>query len=68
MDHRLEAAEIHISHLTRTVDELSEQVAWQADQIGRLNKRFQFLLDRVSKHDSGDSGYIALSEQRPPHW
>ncbi len=68
MSDRAESAEIHISHLTRTVEELSDQVARQADQIDRLNKRFQGLLDRLSKQDSGEDSEVPLLEQRPPHW
>jgi SlyX protein len=68
MNTRLEDAEIHITHLTRTVDELSDQVARQAGQIDRLNARFQALLDRLSKQDSGEGSDIPLLDQRPPHW
>jgi SlyX protein len=68
VDTRLEDAEIHIMHLTRTVDELSDQVARQADQIDRLNARFQALLDRLAKQDSGEGSDVPLLEQRPPHW
>jgi SlyX protein len=68
MDQRLEAAEIHISHLTRTIEELSDQVARQANQIDRLNSRFQAMLDRMSKQDVGDDSGVPLLDQRPPHW
>jgi SlyX protein len=68
MENRVETAEIHISHLTRTIEELSDQVARQADQIDRLNTRFQLLLDRLSKQDSGEDSDVPLLEQRPPHW
>jgi SlyX protein len=68
MDARLEAAEIHISHLTRTIEELSDQVALQAKQIDRLNARFQALIDRLSKQDSSEDSQIPLLDQRPPHW
>lgn len=68
METRVEAAEVHISHLTRTVEELSDQVARQAYEIDRLNKRFQMLLDRMSKQDVGEDSDVPLLEQRPPHW
>lgn len=68
MDKRLETAEIHISHLTRTIEDLSDQVARQANQIDRLNGRFQALLDRMSKQDVGDDSAVPLLDQRPPHW
>lgn len=68
MSERIDDAEIHISHLTRTIDELSDQVAWQGNQIDRLDKRFQALLDRLSKQDIGDDSDVSLLEQRPPHY
>lgn len=68
MEDRVEAAEIHIAHLNRTVEELSDLVARQADQIDRLNGRFQALLDRLSKQDSGEESDVPLLDQRPPHW
>ena len=68
MDARIEAAEIHIAHLTRTLDELSDQVARQGDQMDRLNARVQVLIDRLSKHDAGGDSEVPLLEQRPPHW
>jgi SlyX protein len=68
MTDRLEAAEIHITHLTRTLDELSDQVAQQATQIDRLTARFDALLDRLTKGSDGEDSDIPLLEQRPPHW
>lgn len=68
METRLDAAEIHISHISRSVEELSDLVAKQADQIDRLNARFQMLVDRLSKQDSGEDSDVPLLEQRPPHW
>ena len=68
MDDRVEAAEVHIAHLTRTVDELSDQVMQQGVQIDRLNARLTSLLDRLSKPDVGDESGVPLLDQRPPHW
>jgi SlyX protein len=68
METRLDAAEIHISHITRSVEELSDLVAKQADQIDRLNARFQMLVDRLSKQNSGEDSDVPLLDQRPPHW
>ena len=68
MEDRVEATEVHIAHLNRSVDELSDLVARQADQIDRLNARFQALLDRLSKQDIGENSEVPLLDQRPPHW
>jgi SlyX protein len=67
-DSRLEAAEVHITHLTRSVEELSDQVARQAEELDRLKARFQLLIERLSKSDDGEDSPIPLLEQRPPHW
>jgi SlyX protein len=67
-DGRLEAAEVHITHLSRTVEELSDLVANQARQMDRLNARFEALLDRLSKGNDGEDSDVPLLEQRPPHW
>jgi SlyX protein len=67
-DARLEAAETQISHLTRAVEDLSDQLVRQGEEVDRLGKRFQALLDRVSGHDGDEASDIPLLEQRPPHW
>jgi SlyX protein len=68
MADRVEAAEVHITHLVRTVEELSDQVALQGLEIDRLKARLQMLIDRLSKHDSGEESEIPLLDQRPPHY
>jgi SlyX protein len=66
---RLEAAEIHITHLSRTVEDLSDQVARQSDQIDRLNKRLEALIERLMQPpNEGYHSDVPLLEQRPPHW
>jgi uncharacterized coiled-coil protein SlyX len=50
------------------IEDLSDEVARQGDQIDRLNARLQTLLDRLSKQHDGDDGAPPLEEQRPPHW
>ena len=57
MAERIDAAEIEISHLSRMIEDLSDEVA-----------RLQTLLDRLSKQHDGDDGAPPLEEQRPPHW
>jgi SlyX protein len=64
----IEDAQIHIAHLTRSVEELSDQVARQGDEIDRLTKSFRLLVERLSKHDMDGASDIPLSDQRPPHY
>lgn len=67
-ERRLDSAETHIAHLTRTVDELSDQVVRQGDQIDRLNTRLSALMERLSKQNDDGQTDTPLLEQRPPHW
>jgi SlyX protein len=68
MDERMDGAEIEISHLSRTIEELSDEVARQGEQIDRLNARFETLLDRLSKQQEDGESDQSLEAQRPPHW
>tara|TARA_R110002110_G_scaffold214702_8_gene428381 strand:+ start:2710 stop:2874 length:165 start_codon:yes stop_codon:yes gene_type:complete len=54
-----------MAHLMRTVDDLSDIVAAQADEIDRLTRRVALLLDRAAQPDEGGA---VFTDQRPPHW
>jgi SlyX protein len=64
----LQAAEEHIAHLSRTVEELSDQVARHGLELDRIKARFDLLIERLSKGEQGEESDIPLLEQRPPHW
>jgi SlyX protein len=64
----LQTAQEHITHLTRTVEDLSDQVARQGVELDRMKTRFDLLVERLSKGDQGGDSDIPLLEQRPPHW
>jgi SlyX protein len=68
MTDRLEAAEEHITHLTRAVEDLSGEVARQGKELDRIVARFDLLIERLSKGEQGADSDIPLLEQRPPHW
>lgn len=59
--------EERLTHLTRTVDELSEVVAGQARQIARLEARIALLMEREAEREA-EAGAAPLADQRPPHW
>lgn len=65
MTQRIDAIEERVAHLTRTVDDLSDIVARQADEIDRLTRRMAMLLDRMAGPDQDGA---VLTDQRPPHW
>jgi len=63
---RMEHLEEKIAHLTRQVDDLSEVVAQQQDQLDRLALFMDRLLDRERGRDAEGSGGIVLGDERPP--
>ena len=65
MTDRIEAMEERMAHLIRTVDDLSDIVAAQADTIDRLTRRMAMMVDRM---DAPDEGGAVFTDQRPPHW
>jgi SlyX protein len=54
-----------VAHLIRTVEDLSDIVAAQADQIDRLVRQSALLMERASGQDEGGA---VFTDQRPPHW
>lgn len=65
MTDRIDAVEERVAHLTRTVEDLSDIVARQADEIDRLTRRMALVLNRISSPD--EEGAV-FTDQRPPHW
>ena len=65
MTDRIEAMEERMAHLVRTVDDLSDIVAAQADTIDRLTRRMAMMMDRMAAPDEGGA---VFTDQRPPHW
>lgn len=64
---RITELEIQVSHQGRTIEDLSEIVAKQADEIARLNRRVGLLLERAAEAETGAGGVI-IADQKPPHW
>ena len=62
----MEHLEEKIAHLTRQVDDLSEVVARQQDQLDRLALFVDRLLDRERGREAEGSGGIVLGDERPP--
>ncbi|TMV09959.1 SlyX family protein [Ruegeria sediminis] len=60
--------EEQIAHLIRTVDELSAVVAGQQDEIDRLERRVQMLMQREAARDQEGSGGVVFGDERPPHY
>ncbi|WBU61012.1 SlyX family protein [Paracoccus albus] len=65
---KLQPLEEGIAHLTRMVEELSDIVARQEQEIVRLKSRVGMLLEREAEREVADGSSIPLADQRPPHW
>lgn len=68
MDTRLTAAEEELAHLSRAVEDLSDIVARQQDELSGLRRQLELLVAREAERilDGGNSPLAA--DQRPPHW
>lgn len=62
------ALEEQIAHLTRTVEELSDVVAGQQDDISRLTKRVRMLMEREAGREQAGGGSAVFGDERPPHY
>ena len=64
----MDKLEEQIAYLTRTVEELSDVVAAQADEIVTLNRRVHMLMQREGEREAAGGGAVVLGDERPPHY
>lgn len=57
-----------LAHLLRALDDLSDVVARQDEEITRLTRRVDLLMAREAEREAEGGGGVALADQRPPHW
>lgn len=57
-----------LAHLLRTVEDLSDVVARQQDDIDKLTRRVQMLMEREAEREAEGSGGVVLGDERPPHY
>ncbi|MEQ8367644.1 MAG: SlyX family protein [Roseicyclus sp.] len=60
--------EEQLAHLTRSVEDLSEVVARQDNEIARLTRRVEMLMMREAEREVDSGGTIPMADQKPPHW
>jgi SlyX protein len=60
--------EEQIAHLTRTVDDLSDIIARQENELALMTRRVQMLMEREAGRDADAGGQVILTDQKPPHW
>jgi len=64
----MEHIEEKMAHLLRSVDDLSDIVAHQQDEIDRLNRRVEMLMRREGEREASGSGGVVVGDERPPHY
>lgn len=64
----MERIEEQIAHLERTVDDLSQIIARQADEVDRLTRHVEMLMRRAAERDADGSGGVVIGDERPPHY
>lgn len=64
----MQALEEKIAHLTRTVEELSDVIARQENEIATLNRRVFMLMQREGERESQATGGVVVGDERPPHY
>ncbi|MDP3959104.1 MAG: SlyX family protein [Pseudorhodobacter sp.] len=68
MERRIEAVEEKMAHVLRGLDDLSDVVAAQANEIDRLKRQVGLLLGREAGREAESGGAVVLADQKPPHW
>ena len=63
-----QALEEKIAHLQMAVDELSDVIARQDQEIGRLRAQVDRLILREAEREADTPGGIVLGDERPPHY
>ena len=63
---KTEILEERVAHLIRSVEDLSDVVARQADEIDRLTRAVAMLAEREADRD--EAGDAPAANVRPPHW
>ncbi|MEP2654609.1 MAG: SlyX family protein [Sedimentitalea sp.] len=64
----MEKLEEQIAHLTRTLEDLSDVVARQENEIATLTRRVVMLMQREGERDSQAGGGVVMGDERPPHY
>ena len=66
---RMQELEEKIAHLTRTVEDLSDVVARQSNEIDALTHRVAMLVQREAERaNDASSGGVIIGDERPPHY
>ena len=64
----MEQLEEQIAHLTRTVEDLSDVIARQDQELSRLRLQVDRLILREAEREAERDGGVVLGDERPPHY
>ena len=67
-EQRIEELEIRLSHLERSLQDISDEVIRQQQEIERLGERNLRLAERVEAMQSEAAEDAATREEPPPHY
>ncbi|MBB3995494.1 SlyX protein [Sulfitobacter undariae] len=64
----MEHIEEKMAHLLRSVDDLSDVVVRQQNEIDRLTRRVELLMRREGEREAAGGGGVVVGDERPPHY
>ena len=64
----LQITQERVAHLERMVEELSDQVARQRQEIDTLERRVAMLMQREGERQAEGGGGVVFGDERPPHY
>ncbi len=68
MSKQVTSLEEAIAHLTQVVDDLSDIIARQENEISTLKRRVGMLMEREAGREVAEGGTVPLGDEKPPHW
>ncbi|MEM8729871.1 MAG: SlyX family protein [Pseudomonadota bacterium] len=57
-----------LAHLMRSVDELSDVVTRQAQEIEVLTRRVRMLMEREAAREADSASGVVFGDETPPHY
>ncbi len=60
--------EEQIAHLIRSVEEMSDVIARQQQEIDVLTRRVAMLMQREATREQEGGGGVVFADERPPHY
>ncbi|SFT01207.1 SlyX protein [Sulfitobacter marinus] len=64
----MDKLEEQMAYLIRTVDDLSDMVARQENEIAILTRRVYMLMQREGEREAAGNEGVVIGNERPPHY